>query len=65
MRFAIILKLMFKPRVYYRVFYHGIAKMGDYKVMIYNYVLYWLYSMIKSVVLALILFLIFCGILLY
>ena len=36
-----------------------------YKVVIYNYVLCWLYSMIKSVVIALILFLVFCGILLY
>ena len=35
------------------------------KVVIYNYVLCWLYSMIKSVVIALILFLVFCGILLY
>ena len=35
------------------------------KVMIYNYVLFWLYSMTKSVVIALILFLVFCGILLY
>ena len=35
------------------------------KVVIYNYVLCWLYSMTKSVVIALILFLVFCGILLY
>ena len=35
------------------------------KVVIYNYILCWLYSMKKSVVIALILFLIFCGILLY
>ena len=35
------------------------------KVVIYNYVLCWFYSMTKSVVIALILFLIFCGILLY
>ena len=35
------------------------------KVVIYNYVLFWLYSMTKSVVIALILFLVFCGILLY
>ena len=35
------------------------------KVVIYNYVLCLLYSMTKSVVIALILFLIFCGILLY
>ena len=35
------------------------------KVMIYNYVLCWLYSMTKSVVVALILFFVFCGILLY
>ena len=35
------------------------------KVVIYNYVLYWLYFMTKSVVIALILFLVFCEILLY
>ena len=35
------------------------------KVVIYNYVLYWLYSMTKSVVIALIYFLVFGGILLY
>ena len=35
------------------------------KVVIYNYVLCWLYSMTKSVVIALIYFLVFCGILLY
>ena len=35
------------------------------KVVIYNYVLCWLYSMTKSVVIALILFIVFCGILLY
>ena len=35
------------------------------KVVIYNYVLCWLYFMTKSVVIALILFLIFCRILLY
>ena len=35
------------------------------KVVIYNYVLCWLYSMTKSVVIALIFFLVFCGILLY
>ena len=35
------------------------------KVVIYNYVLCWLYSMTKSVVIVLIYFLIFCGILLY
>ena len=35
------------------------------KVMIYNYVLCWLYSTTKSVVIALIYFLVFCGILLY
>ena len=35
------------------------------KVVIYNYVLCWLYSIIKSVVIVLILFLVFCGILLY
>ena len=42
----------FKSRVYYRVFCHGIVKGGDCKVMIYNYVLCWLYSMTKSVVIA-------------
>ena len=56
---------MFKSRVYFRMFCHGIAKGGDCKVVIYNYVLCWLYSMTKSVVIALILFLAFCGILLY
>lgn len=35
------------------------------KVVVYNYVLCSLYSMTKSVVIALILFLVFCGILLY
>ena len=38
---------------------------GNCKVVIYNYILCWLYSMTKSVVIALILFLVFCGILLY
>ena len=38
---------------------------GIYKAVIYNYVLCWLYSMTKCVVIALILFLVFCGILLY
>ena len=56
MSFAIVLKLTFKSRVYYRVFCHGIAKKGDCKVVIYNYILYWLYSMTKSVVIALIFF---------
>ena len=56
---------MFKSRVYFRMFCHGIAKGGDCKVVIYNYVLCWLYSMTKSVVIALILFLAFYGILLY
>ena len=37
----------------------------DCKVVIYNYVLCWLYSMTKSVVIALIYFLVFCGNLLY
>ena len=46
-------------------FCQGIAKWGDCKVVIYNYVLCWLYSMTKTVVIALILFLVFCGILLY
>ena len=35
------------------------------KVVIYNYVVCWLYSITKSVVIALIYFLVFCGILLY
>ena len=35
------------------------------KVVIYNYVLSWLYFMTKSVVIALFLFLVFYGILLY
>ena len=64
MSFAIVPKLTFKSGVYYRVFCHEIAKGGDCKVVIYNYVLCWLYSMTKSVVIALILFLVFCGILL-
>ena len=38
---------------------------GNCNVVIYSYILYWLYSMKKSVVIALILFLVFCGILLY
>ena len=65
MSFVIVPKLTFKSRVCYRVFCHEIAKGGDCKVVIYNYVLCWLYSMTKSVVIALILFLVFCGILLY
>ena len=65
MSFAIVPKLMFKSRVCYRMFCHGIVKKGDCKVMIYNNVLCWLYSMTKSVVIALILLLEFCGILLY
>ena len=35
------------------------------KVVIYNYVLCWLYSMTKSVVIALIYIIVFCGILSY
>ena len=35
------------------------------KVVSYNYVLCWLYSITKSIVIALILFFVFCGILLY
>ena len=65
MSFAIVPKLTFKSEVCYRVFCHGIAKGGDCKVVIYNYVLCWLYSMTKSVVIALIaliLFLVFCRI---
>ena len=65
MSFAIVPKLTFKSGVCYKVFCHGIAKGGDCKVVIYNYVLYWLYSMTKSVVIAIILFIVFCGILLY
>ena len=64
MSFAIVPKLTFKSRVCSRVFCHGIAKGGDCKVVIYNYVLCWFYSTTKSVVSALILFLVFCGILL-
>ena len=48
-----------------KVFCHRIAKGGDCKVVIYNYILCWLYSMTKNVVIVLILFLVFCGILLY
>ena len=65
MSFAIVPKLEFKSRVCYRVFGHKIAKGGDYKIVIYNYVLYWIYSITKSVVSALNYFLVFCGILLY
>ena len=65
MSFAIIPKLTFKSKVCYRVFYNGIAKEGDCKVMIYNYVLVLAYSMTKSVVIDLILFLVFYGIFLY
>ena len=39
MSFAIVPKLTFKSGVCYRVFCHGIAKGGDCKVVIYNYVL--------------------------
>ena len=38
MSFAIVPKLTFKFRVCFRVFCHGIAKEGDCKVVIYNYV---------------------------
>ena len=62
MSFVIVLKLTFKSKVCYRVFCHGIAKGKNCKVVIYNYVLCWFYSMTKSVVIALIYFLIFCGI---
>ena len=65
MSFAIVPKLTFKSKVCYRVFCHGITNGGDCKVVIYNYVLCWLYSVIKSVVIALIFFVVFCGILLY
>ena len=65
MSFSIVLKLMFKSRVCYRVFYHGIAKERDCKVVIYNYVLVLAYSMTKSVVIDLILFLVFYEIFLY
>ena len=65
MSFAIVPKLTFKSGVCYRVFCHGIAKGGDCKVVIYNYVLCWLYSMTKSIVIALIYILVLCGILLY
>ena len=59
MSFAIVPKLTFNSKVCYRVFCHGIAKEGDCKIVIYNYVLCWLYSMAKSVVIVLILFLVF------
>ena len=59
MSFAIVPKLMFKSGVCYRVFCHGIARGGDCKVVIYNYVLCWLYSMTKSVVIVLIYILVF------
>ena len=65
MSFAIVPKITFKSRVCYRVFCHGIAKGEDCKVAIYNYVLVLDYSMTKSVVIVLILFLIFYEILLY
>ena len=65
MSFSIVHKLTFKSRVYYRVFCHEIAKREDCKVVIYNYVLCWLYSITKIVVIALIVFLVFCEILLY
>ena len=65
MSFSIVLKLTFKFRVCFRVFCHGIAKGRDYRVVIYNYILCWLYSMTKSVVIGLNLFLVFYGILLY
>ena len=65
MSFVILPKLTFESRVCYRVFCHGIAKGKDCKVVIYNYVLVLAYSMTKSFVIALILFLIFSGILLY
>ena len=35
-------RLTFKSRVCFRVFCHGIAKWGDCKFVIYNYVLCWL-----------------------
>ena len=65
MSFAIVNKLTFKSKVCFKVFCHRIAKGEDCKVVIYNYVLCWLYSMTKSVVFALILFPVFCEILLY
>ena len=61
MSFTIVPKLTFKSRVCYRVFCHEIAKGGDCKVVIYNYVLCWLYSMTKSVVFALFCSLYFVG----
>ena len=65
MSFVNVPKLTFKSRVWYKAFCHRIAKRGYCKVLIYNYILCWLYSMKKSVVIALILFLVFCEILLY
>ena len=61
MSFTIVPKLTFKSRVCYRVFCHEIVKGGDCKVVIYNYVLCWLYSMTKSVVFALFCSLYFVG----
>ena len=52
--FCIVSKLTFKSRVFYRMFFHGIPKGGNCKFVIYNYVLCWLYSMTKSVVIELI-----------
>ena len=57
--FVIVSELTFKSRGCYRVFCHGITKWGACTVVIYNYILCWLYSMTKSVVIALILFLVF------
>ena len=65
MSFAPVPKLTFKSKVCYRVCCHEIAKWRNCKVVIYNYVLCWLYFMTKNVVFTLILFLVFCGILLY
>ena len=48
-----------------RIFFQKSQLKDNCKVVIFNYVLCWLYSMTKSVVIALILFLVFCGILLY
>ena len=46
-------------------FISSFASLGNCKVVIYNYVLCWLYSMTKCVVIALTYFLVFCEILLY
>ena len=67
---VVILAFRIGLREYFRLFivlaaYHEKITKQNCKVVIYNYILCWLYSMIKSIVIALILFLVFCRILLY